>query len=56
MLQAELAAKLEAAIRLDFDLYNVDLAGRAQSFQKLVAGGMDLAKAAGLAGLMSIER
>ena len=37
---------------LNFDLYNVDLAGRAQSFQKLVAGGMDLAKAAGLAGLM----
>ena len=55
MLQAELAAKLEAPIRLGFDLYNVDLAGRAQSFQKMVAGGMDLAKAAGLAGLMDAD-
>ena len=55
LLAAELTAKLEADFRLSFDLYNVDLAGRAQSFQKMVAGGMDLAKAAGLAGLMEVE-
>ena len=55
MLEAELSAKLETEVCLNFDLYNVDLAGRAQSFQKLVAGGMDLAKAAGLAGLMEVE-
>lgn len=54
LLQAELTAKLEAAVGLSFDLYNVDLAGRAQAFQKLVAGGMDLAKAAALSGLMAV--
>ena len=55
LLETELTAKLEAKIRLSFDLYNVDLPGRAQAFQKMVAAGMDLAKAAGLAGLMEVE-
>lgn len=54
MLEAELTAKLETEVCLSFDLYNVDLAGRAQAFQKMVAGGMDLAKAAGLAALMEV--
>ena len=31
------------------------LAGRARAFQSIVGAGMDLAKAAGLAGLMEIE-
>ena len=41
LLEAELEAKLETRVRLRFDLYNLDLAGRAQAFQKLVAGGVD---------------
>ena len=54
LLAAELTAKLETEIALNFDqLYMHDLAGRAQAFQKLVAGGMDAAKAAGISGLMA---
>ena len=53
MLAAELSAKLDTDIVLNFDqLYMHDLAGRAQAFQKLVAGGMDAAKAAALSGLV----
>ena len=56
MLAAELSAKLETEIALNFDqLYMHDLAGRAQAFQKLVAGGVDVAKAAALSGLMEDE-
>ena len=54
LLAAELAAKLETPIALNFDqLYMHDLVGRAQAFQKLVAGGMDVAKAAGVTGLLA---
>ena len=42
LLEVELSEKLDAPIRLNFDLYNVDLAGRAQAFQRLVAGGMPI--------------
>ena len=50
---AELAAKLEAAIGLDWaELRASDVASRARAFQSMVGAGMDLAKAAGLAGLM----
>ena len=53
MLAAELSAKLETEIALNFDqLYMHDLAGRAQAFQKLIAGGMDVTKAATLSGLV----
>ena len=53
LLSAELSAKLETEIALNFDqLYMHDLAGRAQAFQKLVAGGVEIAKAAALSGLM----
>lgn len=55
LLAAELSAKLEAEIGLSFDLYNVDLAGRAQSFQKLVAGGMAVNEALVTAGLLASE-
>ena len=56
MLQAELSAKLEADIGLDFaGLYAHDLAGRARAFQSMINGGLDVAKAAGLAGLMEVE-
>ncbi len=53
MLAAELSAKLDTEIALNFDqLYMHDLAGRAQAFQELVAGGMDVGKATGLSGLV----
>ncbi len=55
MLEAELAAKLEAPIRLAFDSYPLDLAGRAQAFQKLVAGGMEIDRALAVTGLLGEE-
>ena len=52
----ELSAKFETEIGLNFDsLFAADLAGRARAFQSLVGAGMDLTKAAGLAGLMRSE-
>ena len=35
------------------DSYPLDLAGRAQAFQKLVAGGMDIDRALAVSGLMT---
>ena len=55
MLSRELSVKLAAPIRLSFDLYNVDLAGRAGSFQKLVAGGMPVTEALAMSGLLAGE-
>ena len=56
LLAGELSAKLEADIGIDLGgLYAHDLAGRARAFQSLVGGGMDVSKAAGLAGLMEGE-
>ena len=56
LLAAELSAKLEADIGLGFSgRFAADLAGRVWAFQSMVGAGMDLAKAAGLAGLMEIE-
>ena len=52
----ELSTKFETDISLSFEsLFSADLAGRARAFQSLVNGGMDLAKAAALAGLMQAE-
>ena len=49
----ELSEKLEAEVSLDWhELRASDLSGRARAFQSMVGGGMDVAKAAGLAGLM----
>ncbi|MCY4394988.1 MAG: hypothetical protein OXC10_07635 [Rhodospirillaceae bacterium] len=53
MIEVELSAKLDAEIGLRFDLYNVDLAGRAQAFQKLVAGGVAVNEALVTAGLLA---
>ena len=53
MLEAELSAKLDAPVALRFDNYALDLAGRAQAFQKLVAGGVDPVKALQTAGLLA---
>ena len=55
-LAAELSVKLESEISLGFSArFAADLAGRARAFQSMVGAGMDLAKAAGLAGLMEVE-
>ncbi len=53
ILEAELTAKLEATVRLAFDAYPLDLAGRAQAFQKLVAGGVDVSEALATSGLLA---
>ena len=54
--EAELAAKLDQPVRFDFSgLWAADMAGRAASFKAMVTGGMDVEKAAGLAGLMAGE-
>lgn len=52
----ELSRKMEREISLSFDrLFASDLSGRARAFQSMVNGGMDVAKAARLAGLMEEE-
>ena len=53
ILEAELSAKLEAEVRLRFDSYPLDLAGRAQAFQKLVAGGVPVNEALATSGLLA---
>ena len=52
----ELTEKFETPISLSFDgLFAADLSGRARAFQSLVGGGMDVAKAASLAGLLQAD-
>ena len=53
MLSAELTEKFNTAITLKFDNYPLDLAGRAQAFQKLVAGGVAAHEALMTAGLLA---
>ena len=54
IVEAEVRAKLMMPCKFDFmGLWAHDLAGRAASFQKMVAGGMEAGKAAGLARLMN---
>lgn len=54
ILERELSAKLETDVKLDFsELMASDLAGRARAFQSMVGAGMDLERAAALAGLMT---
>ena len=56
MVSSELSAKLEADVSLDWhELRASDLAGRARAFQSMVGSGMDISKAAALAGLMAPE-
>jgi len=52
ILERELSDKFGMPVRLRFDLYNVDLSGRAQAFQKLVAGGVAVNEALVTAGLL----
>ena len=53
MVEHELTAKLETDVWLKFDNYPLDLAGRAQAFQKLVAGGVAVQEALIVSGLMA---
>ena len=57
IVETELRAKLDAPdLTLSFDsLYAADLSGRARAFQSMVGGGMEIEKAATLAGLMEAE-
>ena len=56
MVERELEEKIEADVRLDFsELMAADLAGRARAFQSMVGAGMDLDRAAALAGLLEPE-
>ncbi len=52
ILEHELTEKLETDVRLRFDNYPKDLAGRAQAFQKMVAGGVSVNDALATAGLL----
>ena len=54
--EVEMSTKLEAAVSLDFNrLFAADLSGRARAFQSMVGGGMDVVRAAALAGLMEAK-
>ena len=57
IVETELRRKLDApGLSLSFDsLYAGDLSGRARAFQSLVGGGMEVERAASLAGLMEAE-
>ena len=53
ILHAEIRAKIHDGISLSWDeLRASDLSGRARAFQSMVTAGMDVSKAAALAGLM----
>ena len=54
-LEHELTAQFGTAVRLRFDRYPLDLAGRAQTFQKLVAGGVAVNEALATSGLLIDE-
>ena len=56
IVQAELSAKLDGEVTLNLDAtFASDLSGRSRAFQSLVTGGMEVSKAASLAGLMEGE-
>ena len=56
LVQSEINAKLDAGVSIDFtELRAADLSGRARAFQSMVGGGMDVAQAVAVAGLMTPE-
>ena len=56
IIAVELGRKLDVDVQLGFDgLFASDLAGRARAFQSMVGAGMDVGKAAALAGLMEAD-
>ncbi len=55
LVQAELQDKLEDSVTLSWqELRASDLSGRARAFQSMVGGGMEVERAAGLAGLTGV--
>ena len=53
MVESELQDKLEDTVTLSWqELRASDLSGRARAFQSMVGGGMDVAQAVSIAGLM----
>ena len=53
LVESELQAKLEDSVTLSWqELRASDLSGRARAFQSMVGGGMDVAQAVSIAGLM----
>ena len=53
LVEAELQEKLEDTVTLSWqELRASDLSGRARAFQSMVGGGMEVAKAVAVAGLM----
>ena len=56
MVEEELRLKLDPDITLDFEsLFAGDVQGRARAFASMVNGGMDVARAAGLSGLLAAD-
>lgn len=52
LIEHELSRALGMPVQLHIDEYAADLAGRAAAFQKLVAGGMDVERAAAVSGIL----
>lgn len=52
ILEHELTAKLETEVRLEFDSYPRDLAGRAAAFRQLVSQGVEVERALAITGLL----
>ena len=53
MIEHELSARFDEPVKLHFDMYPTDLPGRASAFQRLVAGGMSVEKAAAISGILT---
>ena len=55
LLEDELRRRLEVDIKLRFDVYAMDIAGRAGAFRQFVSQGMDIERALALTGLLTTE-
>ena len=56
IIEAEVSAKLMTPCKFDFSgLWAHDIAGRAQAFNRLVAGGMGIEQAAGASGVLMMD-
>ena len=55
VLEHELSTQLETEVRLKFDAYPLDIAGRSKAFRELVASGMPLEHAAAVTGILASE-
>lgn len=55
IIEAEASDKFGVPVRLEFDLYNFDLAGRAQAFKALVSNGVEIERALAMSGLLAAD-